>query len=200
MHREYGPIVRIRPDTLHFNDPAFVDKLYSSAPKHRRERHNNVIQMLQAPGSSLASRSHELHRQRRTVMNPYFSQRNVRRLEPVVNDVLANLLRRMDGWAKDGLPSAQMNQVYRAATSDVIQAYAFGGEGQMCLDMEDCNAAFFNIMTPQRIVHLGTHMYWLAVAFARMPPAIMIRLVPRVAVFTRFMQVCALHEHLASEL
>lgn len=175
---------------MHVNDPAFVDKIYSSSPKHRRERHNNMLRMMQAPGSMLATRSHELHRQRRAALNPYFSQRNVRRLEPVINDVVANLLRRMTGWAQDGRP-AQMNRPFRAATKDVIQAYAFG-EGDVCLDMEDCNAAFFDVMTSQRISHLGTHVYWLALLIAKTPPAIMMRLVPRVAVFARFMQVNSL--------
>ena len=56
--------------------------------------------------------------------------------------------------------------------------------------MEDCNAAFFDVMTPQRVCHLGTHVYWLAVILANLPPAIMTTLIPRVALFATFMQVC----------
>ncbi|KIW66115.1 hypothetical protein PV04_08319 [Phialophora macrospora] len=52
--------------------------------------------------------------------------------------------------------------------------------------MEDCNAAFFDIMTPQRVCHLGTYMYWLAYTMANLPPSITISLVPRVALFARF--------------
>ncbi|KAG4217136.1 hypothetical protein PC116_g34383 [Phytophthora cactorum] len=49
----------------------------------------------------------------------------------------------MDGWAKAGEP-VRMNVAFRAATKDIIQAYAFG-EGDKCLDKEDCEAAFFDI-------------------------------------------------------
>ena len=70
-----------------------------------------------------------------------------------------------------------------------LQSYALGESAKFLL-MEDCNASFFDVLTPQRICHLGTHVYWLAVLMANMPPAIMIRVIPRVAVFARFMEVC----------
>jgi hypothetical protein len=181
-------VVRVRPDALHFNDPNFIEEIYSQSPKRRRERYKTILQTLQAPGSMLATRDHDFHRKRRSVLNPYFSQQNVRRLEPIINDTLASLLHRMDGWAKTGSATG-MNIVFRAATKDIIQAYAFG-EGQKCLDMEDCNVAFFGIMTPQRVCHLGTYMFWLAYTMAHLPPSITIALIPRVAVFARFVEVC----------
>ncbi|KAM5357937.1 hypothetical protein ACJZ2D_015753 [Fusarium nematophilum] len=184
MHRKYGPIVRTRPDSLHVNDPAFIDKLYSQSPKHRRERYRTFLQTLQADGSILATKDHDLHRRRRAVLNPYFSSQNVRRLSPVINETLSNLLRRMEGWSKDGRP-VTLNRAYRAATKDVIQSYAFG-EGEKCLDMEDCNAAFFDVITPQRICHLGTHVFWLAKLMANLPPALMTAILPRVGVFASF--------------
>ncbi|KAI8633691.1 cytochrome P450 [Xylariaceae sp. FL1651] len=186
MHKKYGPVVRLRPDALHVNDPSFVDKLYSQSPKHRRERYWTVTQNIQAPGSMIASQDHDLHRSRRAVLNPYFSLQNVRRLEPVLNDTLANLLRRMEGWARQGGP-VHITRAFRAATKDVIHAYAFG-EGQKCLEMEDCNAGFFDVLTPQRVCHLGTYMYWLAKIMVNLPPKLMIAVVPRVGIFSIFMQ------------
>lgn len=185
MHRKYGPIVRTRPDTIHVNDPAFIEKLYSQSPKHRRERHSTILGTMQADGSILATKDHDLHRRRRAVLNPFFSSQNVRRLSPVINGILFNLLRRMEGWAKAGQP-VKLNSAYRAATKDVIQAYALG-DGEMCLDMEDCNAAFFDVFTPQRVCHLGTHAFWLAYLMANLPPVIMTTLLPRVGVFATFM-------------
>ncbi|KAI8712413.1 hypothetical protein NCS52_01339400 [Fusarium sp. LHS14.1] len=185
MHRKYGPIVRTRPDTIHVNDPAFIEKLYSQSPKHRRERHSTILGTMQVDGSILATKDHDLHRRRRAALNPFFSSQNVRRLSPVINDILFNLLRRMEGWAKAGGP-VKLNSAYRAATKDVIQAYALG-DGEMCLDMEDCNAAFFDVFTPQRVCHLGTHAFWLAYLMANLPPVIMTTLLPRVGVFATFM-------------
>jgi cytochrome P450 len=185
MHRRYGPIVRPRPDTVHINDPAFIDKLYTQSPRLRRERYDTILQTIQAPGSILATRDHDMHRRRRAVLNPYFSHQNVRRLVPVINDVLANLLRRMDGWAAQGEPVG-MNNPLRAATTDVIREYCFGSGGKKCLDMDDCNAAFFDVILPSRISHLGTHVYWLAKTMANLPAGLMTILLPRVGVFASF--------------
>ncbi|KAI0838618.1 cytochrome P450 [Hypoxylon sp. FL0890] len=186
MHRKYGPIVRIRPDVVHINDPAFIEKLYSQSPKQRRERYWTVLQTLQGPGSILATQDHDLHRKRRAVLNPFFSQQNVRRLEPVINDTLANLFYRMNGWADTGAP-VRMNVAFRAATKDIIQAYAFG-EGDKCLDKEDCNTAFFDIMAPSPLAHMGTHFYWLATFLSKVPPKIMMALVPKIGAFLSFVE------------
>lgn len=203
MHRKYGPVVRVRPDALHVNDPAFVEAMYTQSPRQRRERFKTLLRVMQAPGSILATADHDLHRRRRAVLNPYFSLQNVRGLvEPVVNDALANLLRRMEGWGReggDGGRPAGMNRAFRAATADIINAYALGatsgghggGARMRCLDMEDCNAAFFDVMIPQRVVHLGNYFEWLAVFMANIPPSVMTILFPRIGVFTAFLMVCA---------
>ncbi|KAJ4244772.1 hypothetical protein NW762_014349 [Fusarium torreyae] len=186
MHRKYGPIVRTRPDTLHVNDPAFIDKWYTQSPKHRREKAYTITQCVLAPGSIIATEDHDLHRARRTVLNPYFSSQNVMRLVPAINDTLLNLLRRMDGWAMEGRP-VTLNPAYRAATKDVIQLYCFG-EGEKCLDMDDCNAAFFDVIQPHPVMHMGTYAYWLAKLMADLPPSLMLVFVPRIAVFATFIR------------
>ncbi|KAK9771433.1 putative Cytochrome P450 monooxygenase [Seiridium cardinale] len=190
MHRKYGPVVRIRPDALHVNDPNFIEKLYPQSHKHRRERYKTMLQTIQADGSVIATRDHDLHRKRRAVLNPYFSQANVRRLEPIINDTLTNLLRRMDGWAQSG-EVVHMNVPFRAATKDIIQSYALG-DGKSFLDMEDCNAAFFDVIAPNRVAHIGTYCYWFAVLLANLPPALMMTLIPKIGVFATYMQSLAI--------
>lgn len=187
MHKQYGPIVRTRPDTIHVNDHKFVETLYTESPKMRRERFYTLLYTMQDHGSMLSTRDHDLHRRRRAALNPYFSHANVRRLEPVINDTLANVLHRMEGWAREGKPVG-MNVAFRAATKDVIQAYAFG-EAERCLDMEDCNAAFFDIMIPQSSFHMGTHFRSFMLFMSNLPLAVMKLLVPRIAVFAGFMKV-----------
>jgi cytochrome P450 len=118
MHKKYGikphlplfktscvnlkeSIVRVRPDVLSINDPNFIDQIYSGAG-HRRDRYRASVDAIAAQGSVLTSKAHGLHRRRRAISNPYFSKQNVRCLEPVTHDTLANLLSLMDKWARMG--------------------------------------------------------------------------------------------------
>ncbi|KAH9900134.1 cytochrome P450 [Xylariomycetidae sp. FL2044] len=185
MHRKYGPIVRVRPDVLHVNDPAFID-IHTQSPKHRRERHPAFLNSMQTDGSILGTQDHEMHRRRRAVLNPYFSMQNVRRLEPVINDTLANLFRRLEGWARDGRP-VKLNFAYKAATKDVIQAYCFGEDSPKCLDAEDCNAAFFKVQEPNILAHVGSHFNTLMRILTSIPPKIMTFFIPQIAVFANFL-------------
>lgn len=187
MHRKFGPIVRTRPDAVHIDDPAFIEDLYPQNPKRRREKFHTGVKLLMTPGSISGTADHDLHRRRRAVLNRYFSQQSVRRLEPTINDTLATLLERLKGWAKERRP-VHMNVVFRAAAKDIIQKYALGG-GQSCLEMEDCNAPFFDVLEPHRVTHLGTHMPWLAKILKSISPALMTILVPRIGVFEQFLKV-----------
>ncbi|KAJ6441185.1 cytochrome p450 protein [Purpureocillium lavendulum] len=190
MHRRYGPVVRTRPDAVHVADPRFVDELYPVSSRRRRERFHTVVGFMQSPGSLLSTGDHDLHRRRRAALAPFFSPHRVRQLQPTIQATLAALLRRMDGWAADGVP-VQLSFAFRAATKDVIQQYALGGGGgggQMSLDMDDCNAAFFDVIRPHWVTHLGTHASCLARTMSSLPPSLMTRLVPRIGVFMRWVQ------------
>ncbi|OAL53530.1 cytochrome P450 [Pyrenochaeta sp. DS3sAY3a] len=184
MHRKYGPIVRIMPDVVHVNDPGFIEQLYPQSPHMRRERAQTVLNLFLEHLSVLPTRDHNLHRQRRAVLSRFFSQQNVRRLVPVINETLANLLGRMDSWAKAGSPIS-LNAAFRAATKDIIQDYALG-EGQKCLDMEDCNAAFFETLNSERLTHVAVHFHWFSSGMTKLPPNVIVALSPHILAFMNF--------------
>lgn len=177
--------MRIRPDTLSCNDPEFIDAIYTQSPKQRRERYKTVTDAMSAPRSTLATKDHDLHRKRRSVLNPYFSKQNVRRLEPYLHTTLQTLLSRMNTWAQEGHP-VKLSTPFRAATTDIIRAYAFGG-GERFLEMDSMNSQFFDALEPQRVCHLGTYFPWVARLAASLPPATIMWLNPRVGTFAQFL-------------
>ncbi|KAJ4377178.1 hypothetical protein N0V83_000001 [Neocucurbitaria cava] len=150
----------------------------------RRERAQTVLNLFHEHLSVLPTRDHQLHRQRRSVLSRFFSQQNVRRLAPVINDTLAHLFDRMEGWATTGKPFS-LNAAYRAATKDIIQDYALG-EGTKCLDMEDCNAAFFETLNSERLTHVTGHFHWFTVAMTKLPPKVIVALSPHIVAFMNF--------------
>jgi hypothetical protein len=180
-----GPIIRIRPDALHINDPSFMDQLYSRSGK--REKYETILNVMASPNAIIGTKDHELHRRRRAVLNPYFSKQNIRRLQPVIHETLLNLLGRMENWARVGMP-ANIHLAYKASTKDIIQAYAFG-EGQKCLEMEDMNMNLFAVMEPSPINHLGTHFHWFSKLMLSLPPNVIVKMTPRIAVFVDYIMV-----------
>ncbi|KAM0592775.1 hypothetical protein ACHAPN_006606 [Verticillium nonalfalfae] len=187
MHRRYGPVVRVMPDVLHVNDPAFVDQLYApQSSSHRRDKAWTVLNFFQTHYASISTGPHDLHRPRRAAMGRFFSQQNVRRLAPVIDETLADLLRRFEGFAQTETPFV-INPALQAATKDVIQNYALG-KGVKCLDQEDFNAAFFRVSKPERLAYAGVHFHAVLGILNSMPASLFKRLSPQLASFIMFLE------------
>lgn len=78
-----GPIVRIGPNELHCNDPAFVDEIYaSSGRKRNKQDHYLGVLVGLTRSTSFGSVDHDLHRIRRNAMNKFFSRSQITKLEP----------------------------------------------------------------------------------------------------------------------
>ena len=186
MHQKYGPVVRIMPNVLHVNDPSFVDILYAAqSPSQKRERGQTVLNFFQEHLSVLPTRDHDLHRRRRAILSRFFSQQRVRQLAPVIGSTLSDLFQRLDRWDDGPFP---MSVAYKAATKDVIQAYALG-EGDKCLFKDDFNSAFFEVMAAGRLTHIAVHFHWFPDLMSKLPPSVITTLSPHVLAFIRFIEV-----------
>lgn len=171
LHEEYGPIVRINPHELHIADPDFIDVLFPG-PSHKREKYKWIGRSVLLPDSTVATIPHNLHRKRRAALNPFFSKEKVRRLEPSLQRVLANLLKRMEqcGVHGDVMP---MSIVYKATTSDVITGYSFGKSTDY-LEREDYNEPFFSAVDANfEMAWPMTYIWWLGPLLSKIPPSVM---------------------------
>ncbi|KAM0274324.1 hypothetical protein ACHAQH_007959 [Verticillium albo-atrum] len=114
MHRQYVP--------------SFVDQLYPpQSSAHRRDKTWTVLNFFQVHYASLATGPHDLHRPRRAAMGRFSSQQNVRRLTPVINETLADLLRPIEGFAgADTNHGLEVDSVMRDPTlpPDPVKLYA----------------------------------------------------------------------------
>ena len=96
LHARYGPIVRINPYELHIADSAFYDKLYSSgASGEKRNKWGWYTKQFDTPGSMFSTDEHDHHRMRRSALNRFFSSSSVKRLQPLVDEVVGRLIGRL---------------------------------------------------------------------------------------------------------
>lgn len=204
-----GPIVRINPDELHVSDLDFIDEIFSG-PAKKRDKHALVgkvtlrksvtiscprqeilTSMLSVPQATGATVAHDLHRTRRAALNPFFSKASIRRLDPVIQRTLENLLRRFSACAKTE-DIMSLNNVYKAATSDVVSEYTFGVSVDY-LKRDDYNAPFFEAMSRSfEIAWWMMHMPWLASLMHSIPVPILSYFLPDMESLFQMQRVCSL--------
>ncbi|KAH3903697.1 hypothetical protein HBI56_213780 [Parastagonospora nodorum] len=137
MHRQYGPIIRIRPDEVHFNDPDFIDT-YSPVGGRKTTKPALVGLRTGIPDSITGTIDHDVHRRRRNAISGFFSVASIRRLEPIISEHMEKMFAKMEKGLTPGKSERilSMHQVFRAFTTDVITLYAFG-DNQKILDHDD---------------------------------------------------------------
>ena len=112
-----GPIIRISPHQLHVYDPVFYEELYS---QHKvRHKYAYFLDRFQLPGSAFGSVDHKLHRERRAALNKYLSKQTIKKLEPMLLDMLDKLCGRIEEFREKG-EKLDMRIVYQCFSTDVI--------------------------------------------------------------------------------
>lgn len=146
--------------------------------------------MLSVPQATAATVAHDLHRTRRAALNPFFSKASIRRLDPIIQRTLENLLKRFSACAKTG-DIMTMKLVFNAATSDIISDYTFGA----CVDFlkrDDYNAPFFDsIAGTFEFAWWLMHMPWLASLRHSIPAPVLPYIMPGKKSLFQMQRVCS---------
>ncbi|POS72201.1 cytochrome P450, partial [Diaporthe helianthi] len=140
MHEQYGPVVRVTPNEVHFNDPDFIDTVYPTMGR-KTDKPVWFAQRTGTPYSIVSTPDHDLHRRRRNALNSFFSVASIRRLEPIMKKYLAKLVARIEKAGSSG-EVIQMHHLFKACASDVITVYAFDDCFNF-MDRADFGKSFF---------------------------------------------------------
>ncbi|ROV89865.1 hypothetical protein VPNG_10245 [Cytospora leucostoma] len=150
LHKQYGPIIRINPIEVHVADKDFFHELYTG-PSRRRDKAEFYAHQFGADDSVFGTVDHELHKIRRTALNPFFSTSKVHKLQSVIEEQVDNLLNRFSAYASTCQGPLDLVIVFAAFTNDVINEYAFARSDKL-LSKSD-----FGRKITESVV-LGTHM------------------------------------------
>ncbi|KAJ3499440.1 hypothetical protein NLG97_g337 [Lecanicillium saksenae] len=125
LHQLYGPIIRINPDELHCNDPAFINTLYTNGAKKRnKSSHFLAGYPMSASMTGVATVEHDLHRTRKNAVVKFFSRAQVSELEVVVHDGVQRLCEKLLNFRGQG--PFELADAYSCFTCDMITGYCFG--------------------------------------------------------------------------
>ncbi|KAF7196866.1 Cytochrome P450 monooxygenase [Pseudocercospora fuligena] len=121
LHKKYGPIIRISPYELHISDPEFIGEVYGNGKI--RDRWKWALGMFGIDSGMLTTSEHELHRRRRTPLNPLFSRKAVQEFEGRMKEFVDKMCERV----KKGPGVVNLDLVFAACTLDLVSEYCFGG-------------------------------------------------------------------------
>ncbi|PCG88260.1 Cytochrome P450, E-class, group I [Penicillium occitanis (nom. inval.)] len=123
QHKKYGPIVRITPDELHILDADFWETLFTKAG--RVDKYSWMAARFGNETSVLTTAPHDLHRVRRSALNPYFSRQRILGLQDTIHQKLDIFLEQIRQSVKVGGPIT-ISRGFMAFSEDVIMNYCFG--------------------------------------------------------------------------
>ena len=160
--------MRINPYELHINDPEFYDEVYSG-PSKRRDKWQWFYKLFGNTTTSMfGTLPHDLHRQRRAALNPYFSKQSVTRLTPVIQSLVDALCGRFRDAQKSG-ESVNLGVAYCGLTTDIITEYSFG-KPYGFLTRPDFGSDFHALLVQGGLVsHLVKQFGWLFPMMQAMP-------------------------------
>ncbi|KAL2062573.1 hypothetical protein VTL71DRAFT_5645 [Oculimacula yallundae] len=123
LHEKYGPIVRINPYEIHISDTEFFDTLFSNDRSANKWYWSTKMFPIEL--SLLSTIDHQKHRMRRGALNQFFSMQRARQLQPMVQERVDMLIKRMLDCQSTG-EVIQAENAFAAMANDIVMQYSFG--------------------------------------------------------------------------
>ncbi|PYH86914.1 cytochrome P450 [Aspergillus uvarum CBS 121591] len=114
MHRRY----------VHINDPAMYDEIYAGNSR-KRNKDPVFVSSFASPFSIIATIDHDLHRTRRSLLNPFFSKKAVVELSTVIQEKITRLSWHLERFYADGAVVA-LHTAFVGLTGETITHYLYG--------------------------------------------------------------------------
>ena len=103
---------------MHISDPLYYDTLYaSSAGGEKRDKWEWSAKQFGVPEATSSTIRHDHHRARRAAVNRFFSMVNIRKMQPVVEERVRQLIERIRGFQDADGKVFNVNHLFTAFTN-----------------------------------------------------------------------------------
>lgn len=119
LHLEYGPVVRMTPNELSYTDPKAWKDIYghrNGIPENKKDESQNFDADKAHP--SIIHADKEMHSKMRRLLANSFSDKSLREQEPVINQYVEILIRRLREQAESG-NTVDMVKWYNVSTQSI---------------------------------------------------------------------------------
>ncbi|KAI8626899.1 cytochrome P450 [Xylariaceae sp. FL1651] len=167
LHHKYGPVVRIGINDASISDLDFVDIVYAPGPGHKRDKnpkHNRALGVNSSVGGSI---THELHRNWREALNPFFLPQRIHRLDSDLTSKLAQVEALLANARESG-QVLNLSDVYFASCNDmkftkhnIVHKYCFGSDPNLIDSLHLASARRNNVVSVLRSVKMMFQFGWI---------------------------------------
>ncbi|CAG8961502.1 hypothetical protein HYFRA_00013853 [Hymenoscyphus fraxineus] len=167
LHEKYGPVIRVNPDELHFNDPDYYDEIFNVS-NGKADKIYRVANAFGPYPAAIGTQGHDLHRLRRGALNVFFSKKYVSELVPHMQHVIDELCSRFKDACDTGEP-INLKYAYSAATLDIMNEYCFSEKSKL-VSKSDFGRKIFDDVDSFLIVSLvNVHIPWIMASLYSLP-------------------------------
>lgn len=183
-----GPIVRIKPHEVHIHDPDFFDTIYTQSPGH--DKPSSIQYRFGAPYAAFSTPEHEVHRERRAALSPFFSKKRILQHSPSIKVEVDRLCGRLanDYAGKDKV--VVLNHLFTCYVADVVTKYAFNKKYDFLGNPKFQSPFTIAVRSYKDIVHPCAQFYWLPRIITTLPNCLIATIQPSMASVVQFQQVC----------
>ncbi|GAQ42217.1 cytochrome P450 [Aspergillus tubingensis] len=140
LHKKYQTqALRIGPNELHITDVHKYKVIYSQSKPF--PKHAEFYEAFNTPHTVFTEIDAGMHKERRRLLNPFFSRAGVFKLEPIIHEkaeILMNKIRRLENSH-----TVNVYDAFRCLTTEVIMEFAFAKSANMLEESETTFQSWF---------------------------------------------------------
>ncbi|PYI33457.1 putative benzoate 4-monooxygenase cytochrome P450 [Aspergillus indologenus CBS 114.80] len=179
LHDKYGPVIRINPNEVHIHDPDFYDEV-NNQTNSPTDKPAQVAEVFGPYPATIGTQSHDLHRIRRSALNPFFSKKSVVQLVPVMQCPIQIMCQRLRDASATGAV-LNVKYLFAAVTLDIINDYCFARDPVYILQPDFGRKGFDDVDSFLQVSLLNIHLPWLMRFTYSLPDSVNKTLAPAMA-------------------
>ncbi|KIK51155.1 hypothetical protein GYMLUDRAFT_982685 [Collybiopsis luxurians FD-317 M1] len=180
LHMLYGPVVRIGPNTLHFNDRRAYHDIYSNGNTLVKEPRFYQAILAHAREASVGLCDPQQVKNKRSLLAPSFSRQAVMKLEHLIQKkVVDQLVALLENHYQSPETGVKLSMAYRCLTTDVITDYCFANSLDTLSDPRFAHPIALETPNLIRRIWLQAYFPFIVSAAAIIPQAFFLWLFPR---------------------
>ncbi|KAI9734029.1 MAG: hypothetical protein M1834_002686, partial [Cirrosporium novae-zelandiae] len=163
LHKKYGKVVRIAPNTISISDTSEIDHIYGITTKFYKSRFYDPVRFYDDEGlipDPFVLTNKEMHsRMKRNAANAY-SLNALVPLEPLVDTVIERLIQVLDADYADKERACNLGQYMHFYAMDTIFAITFGKDLQF-IENGDRESMLANLQSGLRYMAVAGQIPWI---------------------------------------